>query len=168
MASYHVIIDTTVAETNRRPSTDKILQMLAAKKKTLKYGDIVNFGEDRQSYSYIYVDNSFIKNPDDSGAGYLTIPLSVSQHFPDAVKHYSKVIRKLGVEFGDIELLSTDKTVRRIFKKQNAFSTNAKFSFLPYDNSLVVEVGKKSIPFSVTNISREAIEAAFEPKTKPK
>lgn len=163
MASYHVILDNTVPENNRRPSTSKILKHFSNKGITLKYGDIINFSEDRQKYAYIYINDDFLKNSDDSGSGYLSIPLSVSRNFTDAIKHYQKVIKQLGVEFGDIELHVADETIKKKFTTPSHLLEKARFYYLPYDNSLVVEVGNISRPFNITTSQTDIEKAIIVP-----
>lgn len=173
-ASYHVILGTNAELNGRRPSVTAILEICAEKNVKLAYGDIINFGEDRQKYAYIYAEGNFIKNPDFSGAGYLTIPMAITRNLPDAVKYYSKVIRKIGVEFGEIELGRDDALIKAIFKQPSDILVKAEFSYAPYQDSLYVGVGRQSHTFLMMKraLKQADIEKAFAApintqKTKP-
>lgn len=166
-ASYYLMVDHSVALNSRRPATAQILQRCAERKIVLAYGDIINFGEDRQKYSYIYVGpdaGDFIKNPDSSGSGYLTIPLAVTKNLPDSIKYYAKVIRKLGVELEDIELGHDDATIQAIFKQPSDILAKAIFAYSPLEKMLYVEVGRRSQAFPV-NTKQTDIERAFTTDT---
>lgn len=182
MASYYTIIKPHIQDSGRRPSTRTIIEECAELNIRLKHGDIINFGEDRQKYTYIYnaplpsSDPDFIKNPDASGSGYLTIPLSITKTIKtkDTLKYYSKVIKKLGVEFGDIELSVDDKTILNIFKKEpsSLLLQKAKFAYIPHQGVMVVEMNGQMHYFEMLSVSLENIEAAFVQtqktmKTKP-
>lgn len=172
MAKYYRITCFDIEDTGRRPSTHTITSHLQSKNISLQTGDIVNFSENRQIYAYIYVSGTFVKNPDASGSGYLTIPLHVTQHLKhDAVGHYAKVIKKLGVEFGDIELDKEDKFIKKIIKTSSSKLDKAAFSYSPFDGQLYVSVGKQSNTFdiqAVKAVTQTDIEAHFEEKTQTK
>lgn len=82
---------------------DEVLTFADANHPEAKFGDVINFGDYRWTFCYIVgKDNVLIKNPDFSGAGYLSIPLEITQYLSDAVSKYSKL------EVSDIELSVND------------------------------------------------------------
>jgi len=110
--------------------------------KNLKHGDVVNFDDDRALNSFIIsiVDDKkrLIKNPDNSGSGYVTIPVEVTRTVPDALSYFSKVIQKLDIYLNDIELSTTDATIRKLFKSPSPILDHGEFSYLPSTNELSV------------------------------
>ena len=65
-------------------------------------------------------DQTLLKNPDTSGSGYLTIPLSISEHFPDALNYFSNVLDKIGRNYvTSIELSPTDSFFTSNFSKKS-------------------------------------------------
>eukprot|EP01066_Platyproteum_vivax_P001551 Platyproteum_vivax@DN1199_c0_g1_i2.p2 len=71
------------------------------KNNPIEHGDIVNFSRDdyrfTECYFYTNVEgqHKFTPNPDDSGSGYLTIPLEVTRHIPDFFKQYFHLIQEM-------------------------------------------------------------------------
>lgn len=170
MAKYFKVNAFDVETMGRRPSTSELMGYMESKKISLQTGDIINLGQDRQKYAYVFTsDGGFIKNPDESGSGYLTVPLSITRSMKDAVGHYSGVIRKLGVEFGEIELGMNDAFIQKIFKGPSELLAKATFSYAPYDNRLYVGLGRKSNVFDVRGLKQDDIEAFFaEPQAAKK
>lgn len=162
MAKYFKVNAFDVEKMGRRPSTSELMGYMESKKISLQTGDVINLGQDRQKYAYVFTSNGgFIKNPDESGSGYLTVPLSITKSMKDAVGHYSGVIRKLGVEFGDIELGMNDAFIQKILKRPSELLAKATFSYAPYDNRLYVGLGRKSNVFDVRGLKQDDIEAFF-------
>ena len=63
-------------------------------------------------------EKTLLKNPDTSGSGYLTIPLSITRHFPDALSHFAVVLDKVGRDYvSSIELSPTDSFFASNFSK---------------------------------------------------
>ena len=94
-ARYLELYDTTI------PTGEAEVQALVAKH-DLKHGDVLPFDEYRDVESQIAVlrdDGSItlIPNPDDSGSGYLTIPIEVLANVSDALDLYRVVIKESDV-----------------------------------------------------------------------
>jgi hypothetical protein len=136
---------------------------------SLKLGDVVRMKDDlRQLDSYIVtIDNKLIKNPDNSGSGYLTIPIEITKHLADACSYYKNMIKTLDVEFGDIELSLDDTTVRKIFKEPSTILQNAYIFYSPYMDQIIVQVGRKTQEFHMSSVTQEEIELAFAKKPSP-
>jgi hypothetical protein len=61
-----------------------------------------------------------LKNPDKSGSGYLTIPLSITSQFSDTLDHFSSVLDGVGRNYvSTIELAPTDSFFAANFSKQS-------------------------------------------------
>lgn len=94
-ARYLELYDTAI------PTNEAEVQALIAKH-DLKHGDVLSFNEYRDVESQIAVlrDNgsiTLIPNPDDSGSGYLTIPIEVLANVSDALDLYRVVIKESDV-----------------------------------------------------------------------
>lgn len=120
-----------------------------------------------------------LKNPDTSGSGYLTVPLSVTSHFPDALKYFSSVLDQVGRDYvSSIELSPTDAFFAANFSKNPLPKsiTNRKdvqYSFDPNDELLHVTLtsdGQRSEAFSLQTAKTEDIlqwiESAKEAKAQ--
>ncbi|CAF2170369.1 unnamed protein product [Rotaria magnacalcarata] len=76
----------------------------------VKPGDILSWSNYRATETYFVTHESMLlKNPDTSGAGYLTIPLSITSLFPDAVNYFFPALNVIGRSYiASIELAPTD------------------------------------------------------------
>lgn len=89
-------------------------------------------------------EKTLLKNPDTSGSGYLTIPLSITEHFPDTLNYFSVVLDKVGRNYvTSIELSPTDSFFTSNFSKKPLPTTiinrkDLKFSFDPNEEILYV------------------------------
>lgn len=58
-----------------------------------KFGNIIAMSDDRDTNTFIIGKKGIpVVNPDDSGSGYLTIPLEITQHLNNAFKFYKSVL----------------------------------------------------------------------------
>lgn len=89
-------------------------------------------------------EGTLLKNPDTSGSGYLTIPLSITSQFSDAVNYFSAVLDGVGRNYvSSIELAPTDSFFATHFSKKPLPASIQKrndisFSFDPNDEILYV------------------------------
>ena len=80
----------------------------------LIHGDIVNFGKYLYNYTYFVVVNGdeyskeFVRNPDLSHRGYLTIPYEVTHCIENAFEFYADIIDKLGSDITAIYVSKND------------------------------------------------------------
>ncbi|CAF1652938.1 unnamed protein product [Rotaria magnacalcarata] len=64
----------------------------------VKPGDVISWSDFRATETYFVTsDYTLLKNRDICDAGYLTIPLSITSLFPDAVDHFSSVLDSIGL-----------------------------------------------------------------------
>ena len=81
------------------PPQDGAETLELVKQHGLKHGDILAFSDERDSKSFILCrdmekeEYKWLENPDDSNAGYLTIPAVILKRCSDGVTKYSSVIR---------------------------------------------------------------------------
>ncbi len=132
------------------PSASELEKVLKIK---LNVGDIVNFGDYRQSGCY-FVGGSdehrvMVKNPDNSGSGYLTIPMVISKKFPNVLSHYSNVITKLDNQITDVEIPNEDVMINKLFK-ESEIKNNAYFAYYPLENQLIVRYKRKMMMVDLT------------------
>lgn len=127
----------------------------------VKLGDVLSWSEGRPTETFLYVrhrsdrrltsrcfsvteEKTLLKNPDTSGSGYLTIPLSITGHFPDALNYFSVVLDQVGRNYvSSIELGPGDAFFASNFSKTAlpAAIVNRKgvnYSFDPNDEVLHV------------------------------
>lgn len=97
-----------------RSNIDNISQLLKYLKKTeirkdgWLFGDLVVFNEYRATGTYIIgKEGKLVDNPDNSYAGYLTIPYEITQYLDNAVEKYSNTY-----DLNDIELRYDDKFIK--------------------------------------------------------
>ena len=80
----------------------------------LIHGDIVNFGKYLYTYAYFVVVKSddyskeFVRNPDLSHCGYLTIPYEVTHCMENAFEFYKDIIANLGANLTAIYVSKND------------------------------------------------------------
>lgn len=104
-----------------------------------------------------------MKNPDTSGSGYLTIPLSISSQYADAVTHYSAVLEAIGRSYvSSIELAPTDAFFANHFSKQALPAsivkrTDLSYSFDPNDEILYVTLGPTTQHFPLDSTTTDQI-----------
>ncbi len=132
----------------------------------LKHGDVVNFYKERLGRSRIVVENakgalSFINNPDNTDAGYLSIPLEVTRRISDVKAYYKKVFEAAGGYVSDVELPAHDAIIKRIFEEPSVLLTEGKFMWDIGNNELIVDYKNKSKGFDMSDLSQEEIEARF-------
>ena len=129
----------------KSPSASEIEKQLKIK---LNVGDIVNFGDYRQIGCYFVGGTSehrvMVKNPDNSGSGYLTIPLVMSKKFSNVLSHYSDVIRELDNQITDVEISNEDVIIKKLFK-DGEIKNNAYFSYYPLEKQLIVNYKRKTM-----------------------
>jgi len=122
---------------------DKIKSMKDLKKYNLydgpyEFGDIVRLNEYRDTGTFFVGEKGeLIENPDNSGSGYLTVPLEITKHFDDAIKKFEIDY----LEINDIELKYNDKLILdKINTKNCKIKENDNFilSYYFYDNTLEV------------------------------
>jgi hypothetical protein len=95
-------------------------------------------------------EQTLLKNPDTSGSGYLTIPLSITSQFTDAVNDYSAVLDAIGRNYvSSIELAPTDAFFASHFSKEPLPASIIKrndlsYSFDPNDEILYVTLSSNS------------------------
>lgn len=93
----------------------------------------------------VTADRRLERNPDKSGAGYLTIPLSITSRFPNAVEHYSQVLHEIdAINVSSIEISATDGFFRSNFSKialpeEICRRADLSFSYNPQEDVLHVE-----------------------------
>lgn len=104
-----------------------------------------------------------MKNPDKSGSGYLTIPLSITSQFSDALDHFSTVLDSIGRDYVTcVELVPTDSFFVKNFSQQELPTsiknrTDLSYSFDPTENNLYVTV--ESSPEQSQHFSLETSKA---------
>jgi len=90
----------------------------------LQHGDLVNFGEFRESETFIVCRNddeetmSLERNPDDMSAGYLTIPYKILKNVTDAMAKYDGILKYME-EINhaiNLNISSMDKFIRKKLK----------------------------------------------------
>lgn len=78
----------------------------------LIHGDVVNFNTDRYKDAYFvletYNGREWVRNPDLSGSGYLTVPNEITCDMEDAIAEYSDIMTKLDGDFTAIYLAGDD------------------------------------------------------------
>lgn len=86
--------------------------------RNLHHGDVVSFGSMRAEMAYIVMYSastdsySWVENPDDAGASYLTIPLEVLKPVRDALAKYQSIINHHTV---NLHLPSSDRFIKEHF-----------------------------------------------------
>ena len=104
-----------------------------------------------------------LKNPDTSGSGYLTIPLSITSEYPDVLTYYSAVLDAIGRSYvSSIELSPTDAFFAHHFSKQALPAsivkrTDLSYSFDPNDEILYVTLGSTTQHFPLDSTQTEEI-----------
>lgn len=138
--------------------------------KPLRHGDVVNFDDDRALHSFIVAESDgkkrFMKNPDNAGAGYISIPLAVTKSLKDAVKYYNNVTKNADYLLSDIELSQNDTTVQKIFTSPSDIIDRALFFYYPSLDKIGVEIGGVQKQFSLS-VQQSEIERAFVAKKSP-
>ncbi|UJR29096.1 hypothetical protein I4U23_010310 [Adineta vaga] len=111
----------------------------------VKPGDVISWSKERPTETFFVTsEGTLLKNPDKSGSGYLTIPLSISSQVSDVINYYSSVLDTLGRDnVSSIELLPTDAFFATHFSKQPLTAsirnrTDINYSFDPNDEILYV------------------------------
>ncbi|CAF0959835.1 unnamed protein product [Adineta ricciae] len=111
----------------------------------VKPGDVISWSEGRPTETFFVTsEGTLLKNPDTSGSGYLTFPLSITSQFSDVLDSYSTVLDAVGRNnVSSIELLPTDAFFAAHFAKQPLPAsirnrTDIKYSFEPNDEILFV------------------------------
>ena len=111
-------------------------------------------------------EGTLLKNPDTSGSGYLTIPLSITSQYPNAVDYFSAVLDGVGRSYvSSIELTPTDSFFASHFSKKPLPTsiekrTDISFSFDPNDEILYLTFAsnpKESKDFALNNTTTEDI-----------
>jgi hypothetical protein len=83
----------------------------------LRHGDIVNFSDYRYVSAYFVREctqprlgqtRDWVRNPDVSGSGYLTVPKEITYVMDDAIMEYSEIMNKLDDDFTAIYLAPED------------------------------------------------------------
>ncbi len=104
------------------------------------------------NYNYFFpcsvtTEGTLLKNPDKSGSGYLTIPLSITSQYSDALDHFSSVLDGVGRNYvSTVELAPTDAFFAAHFSKQSLPAAIKKrndilYSFDPNEEMLYVTLG---------------------------
>ncbi|CAF2778522.1 unnamed protein product [Rotaria sp. Silwood2] len=110
----------------------------------VKTGDVLSWSEGRPTETFFVTsEGTLLKNPDTSGSGYLTIPLSITSQFSNAVDYFSSVLDSIGCNYvSSIELAPTDSFFEKNFSKELPASiqnrTDISYSFDPNDKVLYV------------------------------
>jgi hypothetical protein len=112
---------------------------------------ICKFNLNANSFIYNYFlfhsvtsEGTLLKNPDTSGSGYLTIPLSITSQFSDALDHFSSVLNGVGLNYvTSIELPPTDSFFAAHFSKKSLPTSiknrnDISYSFDPNEEVLYV------------------------------
>jgi len=92
----------------------------------------------------VTAEGTLLKNPDTSGSGYLTIPLSITSQFSDALDHFSSVLDGVGRNYvTSIELSPTDSFFAAHFSKKSLPASiknrnDLSYSFDPNEEILYV------------------------------
>lgn len=133
----------------------------------VKSGDVLSWSDYRSGRTYLFVktfilvligyhlfsfsvtpEKTLLINPDTSGAGYLTIPLSITSQFSDAVKYYSSVVNAVGSNYiTSIELSPRDAFFASHFSKQPLPESicqrnDLAYSYDPNENTLYINSTK--------------------------
>ncbi|CAF3813492.1 unnamed protein product [Rotaria magnacalcarata] len=113
----------------------------------VKPGDVFSWSEGRPTETFFVTsERTLLKNPDTSGSGYLTIPLSITCQFSDAIDYFSSVLDSIGRNYvSSIELAPTDLFFLKKFSKQQLpisikNRTDVTYSFDPNDEILYVTI----------------------------
>ncbi|CAF0866203.1 unnamed protein product [Rotaria sp. Silwood1] len=115
----------------------------------VKSGDVLSWSEGRPTETFFVTsEGTLLKNPDTSGSGYLTIPLSITSQFADAVDYFSSVLDSIGRNYvSSIELAPTDSFFKKQFSKALPPSiknrTDLSYSLDPNDEVLYVTLSSK-------------------------
>lgn len=138
--------------------------------KELHHGDVVLFDDDRAKHAFIVLvdmdgHKRFIKNPDNAGSGYLTIPIEITRQLPDATRYLARVIHDLGYLLMDIELSWQDPIVWKLIPNTSIQDTDL-YHYYPYYQSMAITRNKEYNYFELP-ISSHDIEKAFEKQKSP-
>ncbi|CAF1175280.1 unnamed protein product [Rotaria sordida] len=146
----------------------------------VKPGDVLSWSTYRTTETYFVTnENTLLKNPDTSGAGYLTIPLSISSLFSDAVNYFSSVLNSIGrnnvtsIELAPTDLFFISNFSNEPFPTSIIKRNDITYSFDPNDEILYVIMSSNSnqyqyFPLNTTKMDDiiEWILIASEPKIK--
>lgn len=125
----------------------------------LNVGDIVNFGSNRDSYSWIVNEKKeFVSG---SNGLSLNIPLSISKNIKNVVAFY----KEINVEM--IELSKNHDFIKKLFKTESDVSKNATFLYLPMSNELKIWY-KNEYKVIEAPFTSKKIEAVFAEKKSVK
>jgi hypothetical protein len=123
-------------------------------------------------------EGTLLKNPDTSGSGYLTIPLSITSQFSNALDHFSAVLDGVGSSYvTTIELSPTDSFFAAHFSKPLPASIKNRnditYSYDPMEEVLYVTLASnpnqsQQFPLNTTKTEDiiQWISTANEPKAK--
>lgn len=148
-------------ERNNYNPTLTVKQVENMIEQTLKVGDIVNFGPNRDYYSQIVSNSKQWINGIQQSSDNLYISLDVTRHLSDAVKFFAKQIKDQAIDY--IELPKTDATIKKIFTTSSkTFDINqADFIYMPNEKKLSIYYQNKTLmktisaPFTLKKIEKE-------------
>jgi len=146
----------------------------------VKPGDVLSWSEFRPTETFFVTpEGKLLKNPDKSGSGYLTIPLSITSQFTDALDHFSSVLDGVGCSYvSSIELAPTDSFFAAHFSKKSLPASiknrnDISYSFDPNEDALYVTLTSnpnqyQDFPLSTTKTNDiiQWISSSNEPKAK--
>lgn len=165
----------------------------------VKPGDVLSWSQGRPTETFLYVallrnkllshtfplrfsvtsEGALLKNPDTSGSGYLTIPLSITSQSADALNYFSAVLDGVGREYvSSIELAPTDSFFATHFSQQPLPApirkrSDIRYSFDPNDEVLHVilpanPTQSQEFPLSSTTLADIVQYIAAENESKGK
>ncbi|CAF0846011.1 unnamed protein product [Didymodactylos carnosus] len=120
------------------------------------YGDVISWSYDRPTETYFVTkDGKFLKNPDLSGSGYLTIPLSITRDLTtNTLETYKNVIEQLTeLVILPIELNPEDEFFSAKFNgskipKAYIKRNDIEYSYSPMEQQLTVQINKNGKKFT--------------------
>ncbi|ELU02230.1 hypothetical protein CAPTEDRAFT_213767 [Capitella teleta] len=102
-----------IESTSEVPPSENMKITEFIKKNNLQFGDVVCFGDMRAETAFIITTNDlWIRNPDESGSAYLTIPVAITQHLTDAVTKFQDLSHENPI---NILLKTHDKFIEKRF-----------------------------------------------------
>jgi hypothetical protein len=146
----------------------------------VKAGDVISWSQGRPTETFfVTAEGTLLKNPDTSGSGYLTIPLSITSQFSDALDHFSAVLDGVGRDYvSSIELAPTDAFFAAHFSKKPLPASiqnrnDISYSYDPQEDVLYVTLASNprqpqhfSLDSAKTDDIIQFISAENQPKAK--